>query len=103
MARAGVALPLHDNAILDHRAQARAEQLCDAHLFSHWGWQNSFKWLSYDYHGENLAEGSGDMNTVESALLNSPRHKANIVNVHYTDMGLGYDPDCQLTVELYAG
>lgn len=105
LARGPVAAPLVVDPVLTSRAQARAELLCDRNQFSHKDWEDSFDNLPYDYewHGENLAKGSSDMRRVHKALLASPTHKANIVNQHFTDMGLGYDPDCQLTVQLYGG
>jgi len=44
--------------------------------------------ISYSYAGENLAVNS-NVNTAEQAFMNSPGHKANILNTNYTDVGIG--------------
>ncbi|MDO8514230.1 MAG: CAP domain-containing protein [bacterium] len=89
--------------ILEDRAQWRANWLCAAGQWSHEGWEDSFQGLSYQYHGENLAEGSTDASELGASLMASPEHKANIMNPNFTNMGVGYAQDCNLVVELFGG
>lgn len=102
MARFNVGFLVED-VRLDTAAQIRAEHLCAVNQFGHKDWEDSFRGLEYGWHGENLAKGSSDMRRVSDALYASPLHKANIMNPHFTDIGLGYDPKCKLVVELYGG
>ena len=89
--------------ILEDRAQWRANWLCAAGQWSHEGWEDSFEGLSYQYHGENLAEGSTNASELGASLIASPEHKANIMNPNFTNMGVGYAQDCKLVVELFGG
>ena len=87
-------LPLTENQQLDAAAQMKAENMLQNNYFDHtspagitpWYW---FLKAGYDYHyaGENLAIGFFDSQEVYNAWLNSPTHKANIVNSHYTEVG----------------
>jgi hypothetical protein len=50
-----------------------------------------FKESGYNYSvaGENLAKDFGDSSSVVSAWMNSPTHKANIINNKYKEIGIG--------------
>jgi len=86
--------PLSENAKLNQAAQLKAQNMVQDQYFNHtspsgvspWFWfsQAGYK---YKYAGENLAIGFYDSQEVYNAWLNSPSHKANIVNPNYTDVG----------------
>jgi len=86
--------PLSENAKLNQAAQLKAENMVQDQYFNHtspsgvspWFWfsQAGYK---YKYAGENLAIGFYDSQEVYNAWLNSPSHKANIINPNYTDVG----------------
>lgn len=93
--------PLVPDLTLTQRAQVRAEYLCAHNQWSHDGWTGSFKGLNYNYLGENLAKNFSNEKEAHKALMNSPTHKANIVNTHYQKIGVG--KSCGIEVELFAG
>jgi uncharacterized protein YkwD len=44
--------------------------------------------VSYLYAGENLAKNT-NAGAAHTALMNSPGHKANILNANFTNIGIG--------------
>jgi uncharacterized YkwD family protein len=46
--------------------------------------------ISYSYAGENIAKGQQTPQEVMAAWMNSPGHRANILNPHYTTIGVAY-------------
>jgi uncharacterized protein YkwD len=48
---------------------------------------------NYSYLGENIAFNYPDGNSVMTAWMNSPGHRANILNVNYTAIGVGISQD----------
>ncbi|MDP1421499.1 CAP domain-containing protein [Peribacillus simplex] len=46
--------------------------------------------ISYEYAGENIAAGQPSADAVMKSWMNSPGHKANILNKNYTHIGIGY-------------
>lgn len=89
-------IPLVENSTLDLAAQIKADDMAYNNYFSHVspsGLKFTF-WLQilgykYKAAGENLAEGFTDVKDMETSLMKSPEHKANIVNPLYQQMGLG--------------
>lgn len=87
---------LKRSALLDKAAQLKAEDMAKKHYFAHtspegvtpWYW---FKEVSYQYShaGENLAIHFTDSSAVVKAWMESPAHRANIVNGSYTEIGVG--------------
>ncbi len=85
---------LVENQKLTQAAQLKAQDMVQNNYFSHtspsgitpWYW---FKQIGYNYKyaGENLAIGFYDSREVYNAWLNSPSHKANILNPNYTEVG----------------
>lgn len=45
--------------------------------------------ITYTTAGENIAAGYADANAVMNGWMNSPGHKANILNTSYTEIGIG--------------
>ncbi len=86
--------PLVENQKLDEAAQLKAENMVKNNYFEHTSPSGVTPWYwflqagyNYKYAGENLAIGFYDSQEVYNAWLNSPTHKANIVNPNYTEVG----------------
>ncbi len=83
------------NQILVEAAQAKANHMAANGYFSHnspdgktpWYW---FGQAGYEfaYAGENLAVFFGDSEDVARAWMNSPSHRANILNSNFTEIGI---------------
>lgn len=77
-------------------AQAKADDMINNQYFAHvspsgvtpWYW---FGKVGYDYlyAGENLAVHYQEAENLQAGWLASPTHRANIVNSHYSDIGIG--------------
>ncbi len=88
--------PLSRNAKLDQAAQLKAEDMAKNAYFSHyspagispWYWFDKVAY-SYAHAGENLAVHFSDSKAVVDAWMNSPAHKANIMNGRYLEIGVG--------------
>lgn len=84
------------NPLLERAAQMKADDMAKNSYFAHtspagvtpWHW---FKEAGYAfaYAGENLAIRFSDSVDVERAWMNSPTHRANILNSHFTEIGIG--------------
>ncbi|HUC96285.1 MAG TPA: CAP domain-containing protein [Candidatus Saccharimonadales bacterium] len=82
------------NALLDKAAYMKAQDMFAKQYWAHdspdgvppWQW---FSDVGYNYNeaGENLAKNFSTTNGVMTAWINSPTHKANIVNKDYQDVG----------------
>jgi hypothetical protein len=91
----GVSLVTRDTA-LDAIAQAAAEDMATKGYFSHvspdgktpWYWLDRAGY-KYSYAGQNLAVNFTDSENVETAWMESPTHRANIVKPEYTHVGFG--------------
>lgn len=88
--------PLNENFLLDKAAAAKAEDMIKNQYFAHvsptgtTAW-NFIKGQGYNYiiAGENLAINFYSSEAVENAWMNSPGHKANILNKDFQDIGIG--------------
>ena len=93
--RQSLGLPtLSENNKLDRAAQLKAENMVQNQYFDHVSPSGVTPWFwflkagyKYKYAGENLAIGFYDSQEVYNAWLNSPSHKANILNPNYTEVG----------------
>lgn len=94
------AQPVHYDMNLTVRAAVRANELCMSNQWSHDHWEDSFKGLQWHYAGENLSRRYSSDTEAFKALMLSPAHKANIVNSHYTKMGVW--KACDITVYLFS-
>ncbi len=87
--------PLSHNALLEQAAQLKANDMAAKGYFAHtspeghepWYWLHQVGY-NYSYAGENLAVNFVDSQDVDRAWMNSPLHRANIVNEHYTEVGI---------------
>lgn len=87
---------LVENDLLTRAAQMKADDMARYEYFSHtspsgkdpWSW---FQKAGYAYStaGENLAINMPDADSTISAWMNSPKHKANILDQGYSETGVG--------------
>lgn len=87
---------LNVNPLLEEAAKQKAEDMAHMSYFSHVGpdGKTPWEWLretgyNYRYAGENLAVNFVDSKDVVVAWMASPGHRANILNEHYTEIGIG--------------
>ncbi|MCL5008959.1 MAG: CAP domain-containing protein [Patescibacteria group bacterium] len=87
---------LAENGKLDAAAQAKAADMLQNQYFAHTSPQGKTPWnfihaADYGYlvAGENLAVNFTNAESVEQAWMNSPSHKANLLNKNYTEIGIG--------------
>jgi uncharacterized protein YkwD len=86
--------PLAESQKLDEAAEMKAQNMVQNNYFAHisptgispWYWFSQAGY-NYKYAGENLAIGFFDSEEVYQAWLNSPEHKANILNPNYKEFG----------------
>lgn len=87
---------LAENQILDKAAQAKADDMLAKGYFAHNTPDGHTPWdfitgagYSYLMAGENLAVNFTEAENVETAWMNSPGHKANILNKNFQEIGIG--------------
>lgn len=83
------------NPVLEEAARLKVQDMIARGYFAHvspdgkdsWYW---FKQVGYVFSdaGENLAVDFSDSTDVETAWMNSPSHRANILNGRYTEVGI---------------
>jgi len=88
--------PLARSTALDQAAQMKADDMAKYGYFAHWSPDGISPWhwfevagYKYQHAGENLAVHFTDSEAVVDAWLNSPTHRANIMNGNYTEIGIG--------------
>ncbi len=84
------------NALLNQSAQAKAKDMANRNYWSHNTPEGNPPWVfitqaGYDYKtaGENLAYGFATSNDTVTGWMNSPPHKANLLNAGFVDVGFG--------------
>jgi len=87
---------LTSNTVLAQAAQAKAENMLEEGYFAHNSPSGATPWdfiRAQDYNyivaGENLAVNFIQAESVSQAWMNSPSHKANILNKNYEEIGIG--------------
>lgn len=87
---------LQENVILTQAAQAKANDMAEKGYFSHTSPDGRLPWdfmktAGYEYimAGENLAVNFSESEAVNTAWMNSPTHKANLLNKNYEQIGIG--------------
>ncbi|BAZ14034.1 SCP-like extracellular [Calothrix sp. NIES-4071] len=90
--------PLKANAELNYAADEYAELMSQNRYFSHTGPDGSKPWdraasvgFEAQTMGENIAAGQKTPQDVVQAWMNSPGHRANILNPSFTQLGVGFD------------
>ena len=87
--------PLVRNPVLDRAASMKAEDMATVGYFAHnspsgitpWHWFREAGY-SFLYAGENLAINFIDADEVMKAWLQSPTHRANLLNVKFKEIGM---------------
>lgn len=84
------------NSQLNQAAQAKADDMADRNYWSHTTPEGKEPWwfidtAGYPYStvGENLAYGFSSSSTTVAGWMNSPGHKANLLNITFQDVGFG--------------
>jgi hypothetical protein len=84
------------NPLLEEAARQKARDMAEKGYFSHIGpdGEQPWKWLTgvgyyYLSAGENLAINFTDSKDVTDAWMNSPAHRANMLNGNFTEIGIG--------------
>jgi len=87
---------LSENADSDKIATLKSEDMVKLNYFSHQSptYGSPFDMLthfniSYTAAGENIAYGQSTPDEVMTAWMNSPGHRANILNINFTQIGVG--------------
>jgi len=86
---------LNQNSLLEQAAKLKAEDMALKGYFSHTSPEGIAPWYWFDkvgykfaYAGENLAVNFLDSSILHQAWLNSPSHKANIINSNFSEIGI---------------
>lgn len=95
---------------LSRVARYKSQDMNDLNYFSHtsptygspFNMMKSFG-IAYRTAGENIARGYSTPKTVVDAWMNSPGHKANILNSSYTHIGVGYVSGGHYWTQLFKG
>lgn len=84
------------NALLDAAATQKAKHMAQHEYFAHYSPDGTSPWhwfdaVAYDFvhAGENLAVHFSESDAVVHAWMDSPGHRANILNGDYTEIGVG--------------
>jgi hypothetical protein len=87
---------LDENAKLDKAAQTKANDMAKRNYWSHVTPDGKQPWVffkaagyHYEMAGENLAYGFTSTGGVIAGWMQSPEHRANILNKYYQDVGFG--------------
>ncbi|WP_129597922.1 CAP domain-containing protein [Anaerophilus nitritogenes] len=96
--------PLKENEELSRVARFKSDDMKDQGYFSHtsptygspFDMMKNFG-IKYSYAGENIAKGQRTPEEVVRAWMNSTGHRKNILNVNYTEIGVGYTKDVKGT------
>ncbi len=90
-------VPLTLNSQLNQAAQAKANDMASRDYWSHNTPEGTPPWTfitnagyRYKSAGENLAYGFASSDDTVAGWMNSPEHKANILNSNFVDVGFGY-------------
>ncbi|MGW2747795.1 sigma-70 family RNA polymerase sigma factor [Streptomyces sp. NPDC001450] len=88
--------PLTENAQLEKAAQAHSDDMAARNFFDHTNPDGAdpgqritaagYRWSTY---GENIAKGQQTPQAVMDSWMNSPGHRANILNCSFKDIGVG--------------
>ena len=91
--------PLGLNSKLSDAARRKAADMFAENYWAHnspsgytpWHWFQEVGY-NYSYAGENLAKDFGNTSRLMSAWMASPTHRDNILNSHYTEIGIAVVP-----------
>lgn len=102
--------PLSTNWELSRVARYKSQDMVDKRYFSHtsptygspFDMMKSFG-ISYRAAGENIAYGQRTPQEVVTAWMNSPGHRANILNASFTQIGVGYVASGNYWTQMFIG
>ena len=102
--------PLTENWELSRVARYKSQDMLDNRYFSHTSptygspcqMIKAFG-LSYRTAGENIAKGYASPQAVVNGWMNSSGHRANILNVSYTQIGIGYVAQGNYWTQMFVG
>lgn len=87
---------LRRNPLLDEAARMKAEHMASQEYFAHYSPDGVSPWFwfgraqyNFVHAGENLAIHFTDSGEVVEAWMDSPTHRANIMNGNYSEIGVG--------------
>lgn len=87
--------PLSENALLTEAAHAKGTHMNEYAYFAHYAPGGTTPWefmeragYTYLHAGENLARDFSDVPLLIELLLASPSHRANLLDVDFTDVGV---------------
>ena len=102
--------PLKHDWQLSRVARYKSEDMKSNRYFSHTSptYGSPFEMIrnfgiSYRTAGENIARGQATPEAVVKAWLNSPGHRANILNSSFTHIGVGYVADGKYWTQMFIG
>ena len=102
--------PLIENWELSRVARYKSQDMLDNRYFSHTSptYGSPFQMikafgLSYRTAGENIAKGYSTPQAVVNGWMNSSGHRANILNVSYTQIGIGYVAQGNYWTQMFVG
>lgn len=102
--------PLTQDWQLSRVARYKSQDMRDLGYFSHtsptygspFNMMKSFG-ISYRTAGENIAKGYSTPEAVVNGWMNSPGHRANILNSSYTHIGVGYVASGNYWTQMFVG
>ena len=102
--------PLTENWELSRVARYKSQDMLDNRYFSHTSptYGSPFQMIkafgmSYRTAGENIAKGYASPQAVVNGWMNSSGHRANILNVSYTQIGIGYVAQGNYWTQMFVG
>ena len=102
--------PLTENWELSRVARYKSQDMVDNRYFSHTSptYGSPFQMIrdfgiSFRRAGENIAYGQRTPQAVVNAWMNSPGHRANILNAAYTQIGVGYVSNGNYWTQMFIG
>lgn len=108
-AQAGLAPLQGTDTALNRAARVKAEDMAHNNYFSHNSptYGDPFTMMrglgvQFSAAGENIAKGQQTPQEVVKAWLNSPGHRANIMNTNYQFLGVGYEANAKCWVQQFA-
>jgi len=108
-AEAGLS-PLSLSPQLSRVARAKSQDMKDKKYFDHTSptYGSPFEMMkafgiSYSIAGENIAKGQPTPEAVVKAWMNSPGHRANILNPAFTQIGVGYVGGAHYWTQMFIG
>jgi uncharacterized YkwD family protein len=109
--RARAGLPaLKVDAQLSDVAQKKSQDMQQNHYFSHTSptYGSPFDMMrdfgvTYKAAGENIAKGQRTPQEVVAAWMNSPGHRANILNRQFTHIGVGFEQTENIWTQMFIG